>query len=247
MRDLTDQPVRREHRPGLRARPEHRRVRDRPGRHVRHDVGRLADQVHEHPEGRRPHRLPRRADAAPPRSRRSTPASTAWSSRAARAAGSRARRRCRRWCCCRWCAPGSTCRSSPPAGSSTARRWPPPSPSAPRACRWAPGWCRPLESPVHDNWKQAIVAAAETDTLFLNERHSPALRALRTVRTTEPAARRAQRLRRLRRRPGALLRRRHGSGHRPAAARWPGASTRSARSPTSSPTRSASSARRSSG
>jgi enoyl-[acyl-carrier protein] reductase II len=42
------------------------------------------------------------------------------------------------------------------------------------------------ESPVHDNWKQAIVDAAETDTLFLNERHSPALRALRTDRT-EPA------------------------------------------------------------
>ena len=40
-----------------------------------------------------------------------------------------------------------------------------------------------LESPVHDNWKQAIVAAAETDTVFLNERHSPALRALRTERT----------------------------------------------------------------
>jgi enoyl-[acyl-carrier protein] reductase II len=40
------------------------------------------------------------------------------------------------------------------------------------------------ESPVHDNWKQAIVAAAETDTLFLNQRHSPALRALRTERTT---------------------------------------------------------------
>ncbi len=40
-----------------------------------------------------------------------------------------------------------------------------------------------LESPVHDNWKQAIVAAAETDTLYLNERHSPALRALRTKRT----------------------------------------------------------------
>lgn len=39
------------------------------------------------------------------------------------------------------------------------------------------------ESPVHDNWKQAIVAAAETDTLFLNDRHSPALRALRTERT----------------------------------------------------------------
>jgi enoyl-[acyl-carrier protein] reductase II len=39
------------------------------------------------------------------------------------------------------------------------------------------------ESPVHDNWKQAIVDAAETDTLFLNDRHSPALRALRTDRT----------------------------------------------------------------
>ena len=39
------------------------------------------------------------------------------------------------------------------------------------------------ESPVHENWKQAIVNAAETDTLFLNERHSPALRALRTART----------------------------------------------------------------
>ena len=39
------------------------------------------------------------------------------------------------------------------------------------------------ESPVHDNWKQAIVDAAETDTLFLNQRHSPALRALRTERT----------------------------------------------------------------
>ena len=40
------------------------------------------------------------------------------------------------------------------------------------------------ESPVHDNWKQAIVDAAETDTLFLNQRHSPALRALKTGRTS---------------------------------------------------------------
>ena len=39
------------------------------------------------------------------------------------------------------------------------------------------------ESPVHDNWKQAIVDAAETDTVFLNQRHSPALRALRPTRT----------------------------------------------------------------
>ena len=36
---------------------------------------------------------------------------------------------------------------------------------------------------VHDNWKQSIVDAAETDTLFLNQQHSPALRALRTERT----------------------------------------------------------------
>ncbi len=40
------------------------------------------------------------------------------------------------------------------------------------------------ESPVHDNWKQTILDASETDTLFLN-RHGqgPALRALRTKRT----------------------------------------------------------------
>lgn len=37
-----------------------------------------------------------------------------------------------------------------------------------------------VESPVHDNWKRAIVQATETDTVFLNRRHSPALRALRT-------------------------------------------------------------------
>jgi enoyl-[acyl-carrier protein] reductase II len=41
-----------------------------------------------------------------------------------------------------------------------------------------------LESPIHDNWKQADVAAAETDTVFLNQHTSPALRALRTERTT---------------------------------------------------------------
>ena len=40
------------------------------------------------------------------------------------------------------------------------------------------------ESPVHHNWKQAILDAKETDTVFLN-RHGPgpALRALRTERT----------------------------------------------------------------
>ena len=39
------------------------------------------------------------------------------------------------------------------------------------------------ESPVHDNWKHAIINAAETDTVLLNERFSPALRALRTGRS----------------------------------------------------------------
>lgn len=42
-----------------------------------------------------------------------------------------------------------------------------------------------LESPVHDNWKNAIVDARETDTVFLNRQHSPALRALRTRKTTD--------------------------------------------------------------
>ncbi len=42
-----------------------------------------------------------------------------------------------------------------------------------------------LESPVHDNWKRAIVGAKETDTVFLNRFSRPALRALRTERTTE--------------------------------------------------------------
>ncbi|MBL6813978.1 MAG: nitronate monooxygenase [Pseudomonadales bacterium] len=40
------------------------------------------------------------------------------------------------------------------------------------------------ESPVHENWKNAIVNAAETDTVFLNRAHSPALRAIRTDRTS---------------------------------------------------------------
>ena len=40
-----------------------------------------------------------------------------------------------------------------------------------------------LESPVHENWKQAIIDAKETETVFLNQKHSPALRALRTDRS----------------------------------------------------------------
>ena len=41
------------------------------------------------------------------------------------------------------------------------------------------------ESPVHENWKNAIFAAHETDTVFLNRfGPGPALRALRTEKTT---------------------------------------------------------------
>ncbi len=40
------------------------------------------------------------------------------------------------------------------------------------------------ESPVHDNWKQAIIGAAETDTVFLNRHSRPGLRALRTELTS---------------------------------------------------------------
>lgn len=40
------------------------------------------------------------------------------------------------------------------------------------------------ESPVHANWKNAILAGAETDTVFLNRLSRPGLRALRTERTT---------------------------------------------------------------
>ncbi|NQX87428.1 MAG: nitronate monooxygenase [Halioglobus sp.] len=39
------------------------------------------------------------------------------------------------------------------------------------------------ESPVHAHWKQAVLEATETDTVFLNQQSSPALRALRTKRT----------------------------------------------------------------
>jgi enoyl-[acyl-carrier protein] reductase II len=42
------------------------------------------------------------------------------------------------------------------------------------------------ESPVHQNWKDMIIGAKETDTVFLNRfGPGPALRALRTERTTK--------------------------------------------------------------
>jgi enoyl-[acyl-carrier protein] reductase II len=36
------------------------------------------------------------------------------------------------------------------------------------------------ESPLHENWKQAVVAAAETDTVVVNRFNRPAMRTLRT-------------------------------------------------------------------
>lgn len=41
------------------------------------------------------------------------------------------------------------------------------------------------DSPVHNNWKQSVYDAKETDTVFLNQQGRPALRAMRTQRTSE--------------------------------------------------------------
>ena len=41
------------------------------------------------------------------------------------------------------------------------------------------------DSPVHQNWKNAIYEGKETDTVFLNQQGRPALRAMRTERTGE--------------------------------------------------------------
>jgi enoyl-[acyl-carrier protein] reductase II len=40
-----------------------------------------------------------------------------------------------------------------------------------------------VESPIHDNWKQLVVDAAETDTIVVNRYHKPAMRVLRTSRS----------------------------------------------------------------
>ena len=40
------------------------------------------------------------------------------------------------------------------------------------------------ESPIHDNWKQAVVAAAETDTVVVNRYAKPSMRTLRTERSS---------------------------------------------------------------
>jgi enoyl-[acyl-carrier protein] reductase II len=41
-----------------------------------------------------------------------------------------------------------------------------------------------IESPVHDNWKQAIIEGKETDTVLVNRNFRPAMRTLRTEKTS---------------------------------------------------------------
>lgn len=45
-----------------------------------------------------------------------------------------------------------------------------------------------VESPVHDAWEQAIVAAAETDTVFLDRHSRPGLRAAGRIDAVLPVA-----------------------------------------------------------
>lgn len=40
-----------------------------------------------------------------------------------------------------------------------------------------------VESPIHDNWKQAIVNGKETDTVLVNRNFKPAMRAMKTEKT----------------------------------------------------------------
>ena len=42
-----------------------------------------------------------------------------------------------------------------------------------------------IESPIHDNWKQAIVSGREVDTVMVNRQHRPAMRVLATDRIRE--------------------------------------------------------------
>jgi len=41
------------------------------------------------------------------------------------------------------------------------------------------------ESPIHENWKQSIVAGREVDTVMVNRQHRPAMRVLATDRTRD--------------------------------------------------------------
>ena len=173
MRDAHRQAVRREHRPALRARSRHRRLRRRSGRQVRHHLGRRS-HASTPPSSKDAgltvfHVVPDARGGAQGGGRR---ASTGSSSRAARAAASRTRATWRRWCCCRWScskvdvpviAAGGICDGRTMAAAFALGA---------EGVQMGTRMVSAAESPVHDNWKQAIVGAAETDTVFLN-RFSP--------------------------------------------------------------------------
>ena len=74
------------------------------------------------------------------------------------------------------------------------------------------------ESPVHANYKQAIVDADDTGTVMLNRKSTPCVRALKTERAREIDREGGFDRRDLRQREGRLFRRRHGglAGARPA-------------------------------
>ena len=98
------------------------------------------------------------------------------------------------------------------------------------------------ESPVHDRYKQLIVDAAETDTVFLNRWHKPSFRVLAT-RAASLTSGPTSRLRSERSTGSCASTSRATSTPRSrSAARWPAASTRCCRSSRSSTRRSTSSA-----
>ena len=72
------------------------------------------------------------------------------------------------------------------------------------------------ESPVHMNYKQAILDAKETGTYVLNKKASPCIRALKTERTAKIHEDWADAARHIcQRHPGPLFRRRYGGGSGP--------------------------------
>ena len=73
-------------------------------------------------------------------------------------------------------------------GMCDARPPPPPWCSAPRACRWAPGCWPAVESAVHANFKNAIVAANDAGTVLLDMPGNPTMRVLRTGLAARVAA-----------------------------------------------------------
>ena len=117
------------------------------------------------------------------------PSRAAWTGswwKAAKAVDSRTRGKSRAWSCCRWCVPKYQMDVPIIAaggfvdGRSMAAAFALGAEGVQMGTRMVSA----LESPVHGNWKRAILDAKETDTVFLNRHASPALRALRTDKTS---------------------------------------------------------------